>query len=67
MDQANRKTATGVGKTADTGQTRIVWSMFRMSGFLRRSTSESGKSVATLTRAEVLSLETRLRAIVGQA
>ena len=56
---SNRTSASG----PDAGETRIVWSIFRMTGVLRRTDKRSGKSVSTLTRAEVLGLETRLRAL----
>jgi len=56
---SNRTSASG----PDAGETRIAWSIFRMTGVLRRTDKRSGKSVSTLTRAEVLGLETRLRAL----
>lgn len=56
---SNRTSAPGL----DAGETRIIWSIFRMTGVLRRTDNRSGKSVSTLTRAEVLGLEARLRAL----
>lgn len=49
----------------DAASARTAWSFWHISVFWRRGDSRSGASVSTLTRAEVLGLETRLRALSG--